>query len=203
MADDPDSGSNGEVRFSLGEAEAGDGDAPPFAVDAHSGWVTTTAALDRETRAEYRLALLATDAGARRRSARGSLVVRLVDYNDCAPRFTREAYAAEVREDAAAGTVVARLAVRDADVAGAPLAYFVAAGDVRARFQLRASGELYVARPLDRELEPAYSLSVAATDGKFTAYTSVHIAVLDVNGWYNVLNVIDFYNQLERRLSEF
>lgn len=180
MADDPDSGSNGEVRFSLAGAE--EGEEVPFAVDAHSGWVTTTAALDRETRAEYRLALLAADSGARRRSARGSLVVRLVDYNDCAPRFTRAAYAAEVREDAAPGSVVARLQVRDADVAGAPLAYFVAAGDARARFQVRASGELYVARALDREREPAYSLSVAATDGKFTAYTSVHIAVIDVNG---------------------
>lgn len=90
----------------------------------------------------------------------------------------------QVREDAAAGTVVARLAVRDDDVAGAALSYFVAAGDARARFQVRAAGELYVARALDREAEPAYSLSVAATDGKFTAYTAVHITVLDVNGDY-------------------
>ncbi|XP_064074743.1 fat-like cadherin-related tumor suppressor homolog [Vanessa tameamea] len=183
MADDPDSGSNGEIKFSLADGDADDGgqSAVPFAVDAHSGWVTTTAALDREMRAEYRLPLLAADAGAQRRSARGSLVVRLVDYNDCPPRFTQDTYSAEVREDAAAGTVVTRLAVRDDDVAGAPLSYFVAAGDPRARFQVRASGEVFVARALDREAEPAYSLSVAATDGKFTAYTAVHIAVLDVN----------------------
>lgn len=90
--------------------------------------------------------------------------------------------ARQVREDAAAGTVVARLEVRDADAAGAPLAFFVAAGDPRARFQLRASGELYVARALDRETEPLYDLRVAATDGKFTAHTRVRINVLDVNG---------------------
>ncbi|XP_045763036.1 fat-like cadherin-related tumor suppressor homolog isoform X2 [Maniola jurtina] len=176
MADDPDAGSNGEVRFSLVGAEA-----VPFAVDAHSGWVTTTAALDREARAEYRLSLQARDAGAQSRSARGSLVVRLVDYNDCPPRFAQDTYAATVREDAAAGTVLARLAVADADAAGAPLAFFVAAGDPRARFAVRASGELHVARALDREAEPAYSLSVAATDGKFTAYTAVHVTVQDVN----------------------
>nr|XP_034825226.1 fat-like cadherin-related tumor suppressor homolog [Maniola hyperantus] len=176
MADDPDAGSNGEVRFSLAGAEAA-----PFAVDAHSGWVTTTAALDREARAEFRLALQARDAGAQSRSARGSLVVRLVDYNDCPPRFAQDTYAAAVREDAAAGTVLVRLGVADADAAGAPLSFFVAAGDPRARFAVRASGELHVARALDREAEPAYSLSVAATDGKFTAYTAVHVTVQDVN----------------------
>ncbi|XP_052738209.1 fat-like cadherin-related tumor suppressor homolog isoform X2 [Bicyclus anynana] len=174
MADDPDAGSNGEVRFALLDADA------PFAVDAHSGWVTTTAPLDRETRAEYRLALEARDAGGGR-STRGALVVRLADYNDCPPRFAADTTAVSVREDAPAGTVLARLAVADADAAGAPLAFFVAAGDPRARFAVRASGELHVARALDREREPAYSLSVAATDGKFTAYTAVHVAVLDVN----------------------
>lgn len=98
MADDPDSGSNGEIKFSLADGEGDEGAASvPFAVDAHSGWVTTTAALDREARAEYRLPLLASDAAAQRRSARGTLVVRLVDYNDCPPRFTQDTYSAEVR----------------------------------------------------------------------------------------------------------
>ncbi|XP_059061183.1 fat-like cadherin-related tumor suppressor homolog, partial [Achroia grisella] len=189
MADDPDSGSNGEVRFSLaaeseegaeGAAEAAEA-AGPFAVDPYTGWVTTTAALDREARAEHRLALRAADGGSPRREARGTLVVRVVDYNDCPPEFRRREYAARVSEAAGAGTVVARLGVRDADAAAAPLAFFVADGDPRARFQLRASGELYVARALDRELEPHYRLTVAATDGKFTAYTRVSVAVLDVD----------------------
>ncbi|KAJ0179077.1 hypothetical protein K1T71_004789 [Dendrolimus kikuchii] len=177
MADDPDAGSNGEVRFALADAEA---DAL-FAVDPYTGWVSTAAPLDREARAEHRLTVLASDGAARARVSRGTLVVRLVDYNDCPPQFARVAWAAEVREDAAAGTVVARLEVRDADAGGAPLAFFVAAGDARARFQLRASGELFVARALDREVESDYELRVAATDGKFTAFTRVRVTVLDVN----------------------
>lgn len=185
MADDPDAGTNGEVRYSLalGADEAGGaGSGALFAVDPYTGWVSTLAPLDREARPEHRVALLASDAGAERRVARGTLVVRLLDYNDCPPRFAQDEYRAEVREDAAAGTVVLRLEVSDADAAGAPLSFFVADGDARARFQLRASGELYVARELDRELEPSYELSVAATDGKFTATTRVRVAVLDVNG---------------------
>ncbi|CAG4938447.1 unnamed protein product [Parnassius apollo] len=196
MADDPDSGSNGEVRYSLGEAEGaegaegagGEGQAPTFAVEAHSGWVRLARALDREVRAEHRVALLAADSGSPRRAARGTLIVRLLDYDDCPPLFQQQLYEAEVREDAAAGTVAARLHVADADVAAAPLAYFVAAGDPTARFQLRAASlspspaaELFVARALDREHTPRYNLTVAATDGKFTAYTRVLLTVLDVN----------------------
>lgn len=196
MADDPDSGSNGEVRYSLAPADsdsdspgdsdsAGDSDAgAAFAVDPFTGWVSTLVPLDREARPEHRLALLAADGGSPRRVARGTLVVRLVDYNDCPPRFERAEYACSVREDAAPGTVAARLALTDADATQAPLSFFVADGDARARFQLRASGELYVARELDRETEAAYELSVAATDGKFTAYTRVLVTVLDVNGDY-------------------
>ncbi|KPI91036.1 Fat-like cadherin-related tumor suppressor-like [Papilio xuthus] len=192
MADDPDAGSNGEVRFALGGAggEAG-GEALPFAVEAETGWVRTTRALDRETRAEYRVPLLATDGGAPARSARGTLVVRLLDYDDCPPAFHQELYEAQVtrarrqvREDAPAGTVVVRLGVSDADTSGGARSYFVAAGDPSARFQLRASAtgaELFVARALDRETAPGYVLDVAAADGKFTAYTRVNVTVLDVN----------------------
>lgn len=90
-----------------------------------------------------------------------------------------------MREDAPAGTVVARLGVSDEDAAGGTRSYFVVEGDPSARFQLRAAAagaELYVARALDRERTPAYALRVAAADGKFTTYTRVNITVLDVNG---------------------
>ncbi|XP_049865459.1 fat-like cadherin-related tumor suppressor homolog [Pectinophora gossypiella] len=177
MADDPDAGSNGEVRFSL----ADEADSALFAVDPYSGWVTTLATLDREARPEHRVPVLAHDNGVTRRTARGTLVVRLVDYNDCPPVFKQDLYSADVLEDAAPGTVVTRLEVDDADTTGSPLTFLVAGGDPRARFQLRATGELLVARALDRETEDFYSLSIAATDGKFTAYTTVNITVLDVN----------------------
>ncbi|XP_047023780.1 fat-like cadherin-related tumor suppressor homolog [Helicoverpa zea] len=181
MADDPDAGSNGEVRYSLApDGEGAEAASALFAVDPYTGWVSTLAPLDREARAEHRVALLASDAGSPRRVARGTLVLRLLDYNDCPPELRAPAPAA-VREDAAPGTVVARLEVRDADAQAAPLSFFVAGGDPRARFQLRASGELLVARPLDRELTPSYDLVLAASDGKFTAQTDLHIDVLDVN----------------------
>lgn len=97
--------------------------------------------------------------------------------------------------------MVARLGVRDADAAGGALAFFVADGDARARFQLRATGELYVARALDREAAALYRLTVAATDGKFTAYTKVRVVVLDVNGEFDLLfyTVPKFFPPVEVR----
>lgn len=42
--------------------------------------------------------------------------------------------------------------------------------------------QVYVAAGLDRETQEEYTLTVTATDGKFTANTTVSITVIDVNG---------------------
>ena len=46
--------------------------------------------------------------------------------------------------------------------------------------------QVYVAQSLDREIEDSFTLTVTATDGKFTANTTVNITVLDVNGEYSI-----------------
>lgn len=69
-------------------------------------------ALDYEAAREHRLAVRATDAvsGA---FADVSVLVRVLDVNDCAPRFERDEYRAAVREAAPLGAPL--LAVRAAD----------------------------------------------------------------------------------------
>lgn len=52
IAEDEDAGGNGEVQYSLAEESASAG---MFALDAHSGWLTTLTELDRETMPEHRL----------------------------------------------------------------------------------------------------------------------------------------------------
>ena len=44
--------------------------------------------------------------------------------------------------------------------------------------------QVYVAGVLDREKQAEYTLAVTATDGKFTANTTVTVTVIDVNGWW-------------------
>lgn len=42
--------------------------------------------------------------------------------------------------------------------------------------------QVYVAAVLDRERQAEYRLTITATDGKFTANTTVTVTVIDVNG---------------------
>ncbi|GBP81327.1 Fat-like cadherin-related tumor suppressor homolog [Eumeta japonica] len=177
VAEDADAGSNGEVRYAFAEG------AGPFSLDAHSGWLTLTTALDRERTPEHRLAVVATDgaAVAQRRAARTTVVVRLRDYDDCEPIFAQERYVTDVPEDAIPGTVVVRLELRDGDYEENSVDMYVTDGDLGCQFGVRASGEVFVARPLDRERMAIYSLRVFASDGKFSASTSLVITVTDVN----------------------
>ncbi|NXW66925.1 PCDB8 protein, partial [Eurystomus gularis] len=75
---DRDSGDNGRTECAM------DGDLP-FSVSATFGKyyeVRTSAALDRERRAEYNVSITARDWGSPRRSSRQSLLVRISDVND-------------------------------------------------------------------------------------------------------------------------
>lgn len=176
LAYDQDEGSNGEVRYALG----GEGDV--FAIDPYTGWITTLVSLDRETTQSYTLTLIATDNGSPPLSASAHLHIRLVDYNDNPPVFTQESYTASVKEDALAGTVVVQLAVTDLDTELiSSVEYYITAGDPHSQFAVRATGQVYVARPLDRETQDSYHLTVTATDAKFVATTHIHVDILDAN----------------------
>lgn len=91
------------------------------------------------------------------------------------------------------GTVVVQLTTTDLDSPEllTPLVYHVTGGDTRSQFQIRGTGELYVAKALDRESIPRYDLAITATDGKFVAVTRVSIDILDANG--NIYLTIYFY----------
>ena len=70
----------------------------------------------------------------------------------------------------------------DADkVAKTRVDYYVRDGDSKGQFGIKSNGEVYVSRPLDRELESIYKLKVVASDGKFVTEAKVTIEILDDN----------------------
>lgn len=76
-----------------------------------------------------------------------------------------------------------QLSVSDRDTElSSSVEYYITEGDPDSQFAVRATGQVYVARPLDRETQDKYLLTVQATDAKFVAMTHVHIDVLDANG---------------------
>ncbi|XP_042236772.1 protocadherin Fat 1-like, partial [Homarus americanus] len=180
MATDDDDGNNGQVQYSLSSGE----DVTvrsTFRIDPHSGAVTLAAPLDRESMARYSFTVVATDGGPKPLSTSARVTVLVKDYNDNPPVFTRDTYVTAVPEDTGTGTAVVELSVVDADETPSQLDYFVTGGDSDGHFLVHTSGQVYVAAALDRERQAEYTLTVTATDGKFTANTTVTVTVIDVN----------------------
>ncbi|XP_076298680.1 FAT atypical cadherin kugelei isoform X2 [Lasioglossum baleicum] len=180
IAHDDDLGSNGEVRYSFG-TDIGEL-ANVFTVDAYTGWISTLVQLDREKQPEYKFQVVAMDNGSPKHFARTSVHVKLKDYNDNAPAFVDDRYEATVNEDALPGTVVVKLVTVDKDLdVNTPIEFYITSGDPRSQFQIRSTGEVYVAKPLDRETLDRYELVIVGTDGKYVFKTRVTVQILDVN----------------------
>ncbi|XP_014600494.1 PREDICTED: fat-like cadherin-related tumor suppressor homolog isoform X3 [Polistes canadensis] len=180
IAHDEDLGSNGEVRYSFG-SDIGEL-ANVYTVDVYTGWISTLVQLDKEKQPEYKFQVVATDNGNPKHFARTSVHIKLKDYNDNPPAFADDHYAAAVNEDALPGTVVVKLIAVDKDTSVVtPIEFYITSGDPRSQFQIRSTGEVYVAKTLDRETIDHYELDIVGTDGKYVFDTKVTVQVLDVN----------------------
>ncbi|XP_035790783.1 fat-like cadherin-related tumor suppressor homolog isoform X2 [Anopheles albimanus] len=180
LARDADSGPNGDIRYAL-SPDVGD-IVNIFDVDAHTGWISTLVALDKEKREDYKFQVLATDNGEPKHTTRTTVIIRLKDYNDCPPVFRETHYKATVNEDALPGTVVLQISTSDRDVdLKTPVEYYIISGDALSQFQIKSTGEVFVVKALDRESISEYELKVIVTDGKFTATANISITVLDAN----------------------
>ncbi|XP_046748553.1 fat-like cadherin-related tumor suppressor homolog isoform X2 [Diprion similis] len=180
IAHDNDLGSNGEVRYSFG-SDIGEL-ANVFTVDAYTGWISTLIQLDKEKQSEYKFQVVATDNGNPKHFARTTVNVKLKDYNDNPSVFVDDHYDATVKEDALPGTVVVKLLTTDRDKdLKTPVEFYITSGDPRSQFQIRSTGEVYVAKKLDREMIGEYELDVIGTDGKYVCKTNVRVEIIDVN----------------------
>ncbi|XP_045469521.1 fat-like cadherin-related tumor suppressor homolog isoform X5 [Harmonia axyridis] len=180
MAHDEDQGSNGEVRYAL-TSDSGDM-INIFAIDPHTGWITTMVEFDKEVKSEYKFHVTATDNGTPKQSARSTVIIRLKDYNDSPTLFKKPLYEASIRENALPGTVLLTLETTDADIdLSTKVEFYITSGDPSSQFQIRQTGQLFVAKKLDRETTPSYDLEVLVTDGLYTDITRIAITVLDVN----------------------
>jgi hypothetical protein len=71
--------------------------------------------LDRETRSQYDLTLIAWDGGQPPQSGSLAIVINVVDANDNSPIFTRPEYVVQLRESAPRGTAIVRVSATDLD----------------------------------------------------------------------------------------
>ncbi|CAK6976329.1 protocadherin Fat 4-like [Scomber scombrus] len=182
-ATDKDSGFNKEIRYSL---RGGEG---RFSIDPVSGMVSVAGELDRETKAEYNLQVVAEDQGRPARSSTATLLVQVSDINDNVPKFSEAEYEVEVLETESVDTSVLSLSAADPDEgANGKVTYSIfqqSPSSDPAVFELDpSSGTLRLAQPLDYSRVKVYSLMVQASDGgtpSLVGNSSVVVKVKDVN----------------------
>ncbi|XP_036950739.1 cadherin-23-like isoform X6 [Acanthopagrus latus] len=182
-ATDKDSSFNKEIRYSLSGGEG------RFDIDPVSGMVSVAAALDRETKAEYNLLVVAEDQGRPARSATASLLVQVSDINDNIPEFSAAEYQVEVLETESVGKSLLTLSAVDPDEgANGRVSYSIlqqSPSSDPAVFELdSSSGTLQLAQPLDYSEVKMYSLMVQASDAGTPSLVrngSVVVKVKDVN----------------------
>ncbi|XP_041711685.2 protocadherin Fat 1a isoform X3 [Coregonus clupeaformis] len=187
-ATDQDSGTNGQVIYSLDPKQTSAEISELFAVNSETGWVTTLKELDREKTSKHTIAVLATDRGDKVQLVTSATVeVTVADVNDNPPRFTAEIYKGTVSEDDLPPSgVIAILSTTDADTEeiNKQVNYFITGGDPLGQFaieHLQNEWKVSVRKPLDREERDNYLLNITATDGTFATKAVVEVKVLDAN----------------------
>lgn len=178
LAIDADSGSYGTVQYNITE---GNGD-HLFTVDPESGFLSTTASLDRENVPEFNLTVEATEPNDPLHKDRATVIVVVLDRNDNAPRFSR-VFLTEASEDSPVGRTVIQVTSSDDDTgANAMINYSIIdqSDDVPFTIDL-TTGYITVQRPLDREMRDRYILKVNANDSAWSISTDVIIDITDVN----------------------
>lgn len=173
-ANDPDAGDTRAFTITGGSG------AGLFAIDAATGQITVTGALNYEAASSYTLDLRVTDAGGLFDSR--TVTINITDVNETptispAGPFT-------VAENTAAGTVVTTMSATDPD-GGQTLTYSIVSGNGDGIFAINAAtGALRFVHSPDYEYDNSYTLVIRATDngaGNLYSETTVSVAVTDVN----------------------
>ncbi|CAG0895058.1 unnamed protein product [Darwinula stevensoni] len=141
--------------------------------------------VDREKKDRYTIGVTATDNGSPQRSASATVVVRVLDANDNAPKFHRSRYQFAVEEGSKdRNQVVGRVEAADADEGdNAKITFRLLSGNDTFAID-ENTGEIRSRTGLDREMQGAYELEVTASDSGSPPLTStvpLAITVTDVN----------------------
>ncbi|KAM6988350.1 LOW QUALITY PROTEIN: protocadherin Fat 3-like [Tautogolabrus adspersus] len=178
-ASDADVGINSWIQYSLHGPGSQD-----FIMEPDTGEIKSSVLLDREVTPSYRLVAQATDGGGKWCRAEVQLVV--TDVNDNPPIFTQSQYTASVYEDTATKALLTRIQAIDPDQGPGRMVVYSLADSAGGSFSIdKSSGIVVLERVLDREIQPAYQITVHASDQgspqPLSSLVNVTITVLDIN----------------------
>ncbi|XP_016844332.1 protocadherin-like wing polarity protein stan isoform X2 [Nasonia vitripennis] len=154
------------------------------------GLITVAQPLDYKQEKRFVLTVTASDSGGRSDTA--LVYVNVSDANNYAPVFENAPYSISVFEDAPVGTTVLVVSATDSDVGqNAQITYSLSSDEDGAESQETSkfainpqTGAITTTKPLDREMDKGYLLTITAKDGgvpPMSDTTDVEISVTDVN----------------------
>ncbi|XP_062902616.1 protocadherin Fat 4 isoform X2 [Mobula hypostoma] len=189
QATDPDSGPNSYVEYTLLSHSAN-----KFSIGTIDGTLRLTGELDREEVSNYTLTVIATDKGEPPLSSSMDITVIVLDVNDNPPVFQQVLYEVEISENTLSGIDLIQVTAADLDEGtNGQVRYHIVSGNLNNDFRLDSvTGILSVAKQLDRETRPSYSLTVHATDrgsSPQTATAVVNINLTDMNDFIPVFEL--------------
>ncbi|CAG6014487.1 unnamed protein product [Menidia menidia] len=209
-ATDLDSGLHGEIQYGILRDESGDSQF--FSIDPHTGVLVTGASFDREQKASYLIEVQSQDGSESSRPGQqgqpntDTSYVRIfvADVNDNAPAFAQPVYEVSVEEDKEVGFVLITVTANDEDEgANAKLRYQITSGNTMGTFDVEPEvGTIFVAQPLDYEMEQRYELRLVASDGKWENETLVVVQVVNRNDEAPVFSQTEYHAVVMEELTQ-
>ncbi|XP_042313490.1 cadherin-23 isoform X2 [Sceloporus undulatus] len=160
-----------------------------FRINGITGVITVKGQVDREKGDFYTLTVVADDGGPKLDST-VKVTITILDENDNSPQFDITSDSSvSVAEDSSVGGRIALVLARDPDAgSNGQVAFSLVSGNIGRVFEIRTTnntyGEVFVARPLDRELIDHYTLKIQASDRGVPPRRKEHtlrVNILDVN----------------------
>ena len=145
-----------------------------FSINASTGVISTSAALDRETIASYSLGIQVSDGT--NTSSVENLIINISDINDNPPVITA-GQVFTIIENAANGTTLTGppIAVTDPDGSSSFSSWSIVSGNTGNVFSINSStGIISKAGVIDREGTPSYTLGIQVSDGGQHLLSSNH-----------------------------
>ncbi|XP_067899233.1 protocadherin-10-like [Heterodontus francisci] len=184
---DQDSGKNGQINCVISQ------DVPFRLQSSFENYYTlvTTDLLDRERVSEYNITIMAIDSGYPSLSTNKSVLLKVSDVNDNAPRFSKPSYTVYVTENNAPGAAVCSVTALDPDSnQNAYLSYSILDSMIQglpARTYVSMNsdnGKVYALRSFDYEQLKHFQIQIQAQDAGFpplTGTAKVNVIILDQN----------------------
>ncbi|KAM3835604.1 cadherin-23 [Vipera latastei] len=159
-----------------------------FKINGITGVITVRGQVDREKGDVYTLTVVADDGSPKLDST--VVTITILDENDNSPQFDITSDSSvSISEDSPVGRRIALVLARDPDAGNnGQVVFSLVSGNIGRAFEIRTTnstyGEVFVARPLDRELIERYTLQIQAADRGVPARRKEHtlrVNILDVN----------------------